>query len=86
MFELSLDEQVERFGRVMFEIGEPDESFDALVPGSFEHDQARANALAQAAKIEDPDEQRVALAKVREKYGVPASGRSRTLRTLTDHR
>lgn len=79
-------EQLRTYGVVYFRPGPFPEDEDPLTPGSFEHDQARAAALAEAAQIADPDEQRIALAKVRERFGVPSEGRSRTLRTLTDHR
>jgi hypothetical protein len=79
VFDLDAAAQERRFGKIMFLPGEPPEDFDPLVPGSFEHDQARANALREAAEIADPDEQRIALARVRERYGVHSEGRSRTL-------
>jgi hypothetical protein len=77
--------QERRFGKVMFEIGEPPtaDPLDALEVDSFEWDQARANALKEAGEIADPDAQRIALAKVRERYGVPSSGRSKTLMEYT---
>lgn len=87
VFDLDAAGQERRFGRVLWEVGEgPPDGFDHWEPGSFQHDQARANALKEAAEIADPDEQRIALAKVREKYGTASEGRSRTLRHLPDHR
>lgn len=83
VFDLDAAAQEQRFGKVMFEIGELPAGFEVLEVDSFEFDQARANALAEAARINDPDEQRIALAKVRERYGVPSSGRSRTLMEYT---
>jgi len=77
--DLTEAEQLARWRVVYFRPGPFPDDEDPLTIGSFEHDQARANALKQAAEIADPDEQRIALARVREKYGVPSSGRSRTL-------
>jgi hypothetical protein len=83
VFDLDAAAQERRFGKIMFEVGVPPSDFEVLEVGSFEHDQARANALAEAAQISDPDEQRIALAKVRERYGVASSGRSKTLMEYT---
>lgn len=79
VFDLTREQQEQRFGRVMFEVGEPPADFDPLVPGSFEHDEARAAALRAAAALPDPEQQRIAAAKVRERYGVSSESSSRTL-------
>lgn len=48
-------------------------------PGSPRWDEERVAALRAAALISDPDEQRIAAAKVREKYGSAPEAKSRTL-------
>jgi hypothetical protein len=81
LFDLTEDEQVRRFGRVMFRPGLPPEDFDAFTPESAEWDDARRAALADAWALHDEDEQRAALARVRERFGRPTT--STTLRTTT---
>lgn len=83
VFDLTPEQQEQRFGRVFFRPGTPPPEFEVLVPGSFEHDQARANAYAALARIDDPDQQRIEAAKIREKFGVPSSARSKTLQTYS---
>jgi hypothetical protein len=77
--ELSEIEQRKRWGKVHFRQGEPPAELSEPVAGSFEEDDARVVALRAASAITDPDEQRAALARVREKYGVASQNRSRTL-------
>jgi len=78
--DLTEDEQLQRFGVVHFRPVEFPADQDPLTPDSLEYDDRRAAALQDAGRISDPDEQRVALARIREAYGVPGSARSRTLK------
>lgn len=54
---------------------------DRLEPGSPQWDDARAAALRAAAMLPDPDDQRAAAARVREKYGSDSFAKSRTVAT-----
>lgn len=55
------------------------EGVDRMEPGSPAWDNARTAALEAAARLPDPDQQRIACAKVREQYGSASGARSRTL-------
>ncbi len=55
------------------------EGLDRMEPGSPAWDNARAAALQAAALLPEPDQQRAAAARVREKYGSTSGARSRTL-------
>ena len=72
-------EQARRFGMVHFLPGELPPSFERLEPGSPQWDAARQAAYLDAGRISDPDEQRRAAARVRERFGSSSAARSRTL-------
>lgn len=78
VWDLTEAQQLQRFGKVMFRVG-PWPGGDALEPGSFELDDARAAALREAAALPDPEQQRIAAAKVRERFGVASEATSKTL-------
>lgn len=82
LWDMTPEQQERAYGRVMFLPGEPPADFEVLEVDSPEWDAARAAAYAAVGRIDDPDEQRVEAARVRERFGVPASARSTTLRTF----
>lgn len=55
------------------------QSLPRIEPGSPQWDEQRAAALRAASLLPDPDEQRIAAAKVRAQYGVESGACSRTL-------
>ena len=75
----SEEDQVRKHGCVHGRPGQLPEGFERLEPGSAEWDDARVAALRAAALLPDPDEQRIAAAEVRAKYGSSAESSSRTL-------
>ena len=79
LFDLDEEQPFRRFGKVMFVPGEPPPDLDRLERDSPEWDAARSAAYLDAARISDPDEQRRAAARVRERFGSSSAARSRTL-------
>lgn len=87
LLELLDDEpaQVLAYGSVKVRRGPWDPSVERIQPGSYAWDQARERERALALSLPE-GEQRVALARVREKYGMPSSSTSTTIARYGDAR
>jgi hypothetical protein len=82
VFELSPDEQLARFGKIHFLVGEPPEDFDPLVPGSAQAEAAYETERQRLwREVADDDERRVLLAKLRDRFQIGTT--SRTLKTYS---
>lgn len=79
-------QQVRRFGRRVLGRGPWPADEPRYEPGSHQEDDARLRALAEADALPSEDERRIARAKVRERFGMPSSARSRTIATYTGDR
>ncbi len=73
------DAQVKAWGSVKVRRGPWPAGLSRVQPGSPAWDDNRAAALRAAALLPDPDQQRIAAAKVRAEYGSSPEARSRTL-------
>lgn len=77
VYDLSPEDQVKRYGKVMFRVGKPPADFNPLE--GFALDDARAAALRAAAMLPTDEERRIAAAKVRAEFGSSSEASSRTL-------
>jgi hypothetical protein len=80
ILELLDDEQaqIQKYGKRLFAPG-PWRELNRIQPGSAAWDDARDRERTAALALPSEDERRIALARVREVYGMPSSAKSRTV-------
>lgn len=83
VYDLTPDEQLKRYGKVMFRVGEPPADLKPYERGSFEEDDARAAALRAAALLPTAEAQRIAAARARAEFGSSSDASSRTILEYT---